>query len=96
LSRFFSAAFLFDRCASALQGTDSLSPASVARRRTTSQSRWSPRRQSGLLFRDRSDLRLLLGGQGYLRQLLGLGGVLHVVRRRLDLARHEAVNALGP
>ena len=54
------------------------------------------RRYLGLLFRDRSDLRLLFGGQGYLRRLLGSAGVLHVVRRRLDLARHEAVNALGP
>jgi hypothetical protein len=42
----------------------------------------------------RSDLRLLLGGQQ--RQLLGLAGVLHVVRRWLDLARHEAGNPLGP
>ena len=54
------------------------------------------KRYLGLLFRDRSDLRLLLGGQSYLRQLLGLCGVLHVVLRRFDLARHEAVNALGP
>ena len=44
------------------------------------------KRYLGLLFRDRSDLRLLFGGQGYLRRLLGSAGVLHVVRRRLDLA----------
>ena len=35
-------------------------------------------------------------GYGDLRQLLNLAGVRHVVRRRLDLARHEPVNALGP
>src|SRR5262249_14465067 len=44
----------------------------------------------------RSDLRLFFVGHGCLRRLLCLASVLHVVRRRLDLACHEAVNPLGP
>src|SRR4029450_1297533 len=60
------------------------------------QWRYSPRRYLSLLFFGRSDLRLLLVGHGCLRRLFGLAGVLHVVCRWLDLARHEAVNALRP
>ena len=48
------------------------------------------------LLVDRSPLRLLLVGCGRLRGLLGLAGALHVVRRRLDQTRHEALDALGP
>src|SRR5262245_51799165 len=53
-------------------------------------------RRLGLLFLGRSDLGLLLVGHGCLRRLFGLAGVLHIVRRWLDPARHEAVNPLGP
>src|SRR5262245_10244777 len=50
----------------------------------------------GSSFFGLSDLRLFLVGRGRLRRLLGLAGMLHVARRRLDHARHEALNALGP
>src|SRR5262249_18751603 len=43
-----------------------------------------------------SDLGPLLVCGCCLRRLIGLAGVLHVVRGRLDLARHETVNPLGP
>src|SRR5262245_6917478 len=43
-----------------------------------------------------SNLGFLLVARGCLRRLFGFCGVPHVVRRRLDLARHETVNPFGP
>jgi hypothetical protein len=70
----------------------------MARRRTTLAVTMVTVTLVGLLFLllGRSDLRFLLVRHGCLRWFLRLADVLHVVRRRLDLARHEAVNALGP
>jgi hypothetical protein len=58
----------------------------------------SPDRDATLPFflLGRSDLGLFLVGHGSLCRLFRLADVLHVVRRRFDLARHEAINPLGP